>query len=144
VILVTLILQGLTLPAVIRGLKLSVSDTAAAEERKARRIMVWAALKRIEELRGNDKPEFDSLYDAFARLYQQRLSVLGGDGETEDHNGSETTGSKREQHYRAVAKQLRDTERASVMSLRARNEVSDGVLRTLEHELDLLDLRASD
>ncbi len=87
---------------------------------------------------------FDSLYDAFARLYQQRLSVLTSDGETEDNNGSENTGPKRGQHYRVVAKQLRDTERATVMSLRASNHVSDGVLHTLERELDLLDLRASD
>ncbi len=143
VILVTLVLQGLTLPTLIRALKLSSSDASAAEERKARRIMVSAALKRIEELREKDKPEFDSLYDAFARLYQQRLSVLTSDAGTEDNNGSENTGSKREQHYRAVAKQLRDTERATVMSLRASNDVSDGVLRTLQRELDLLELRAS-
>jgi CPA1 family monovalent cation:H+ antiporter len=143
VILVTLVLQGLTLPTLIRALKLSSSDASAAEERKARRIMVSAALKRIEELREKDKPEFDSLYDAFARLYQQRLSVLTSDAGTEDNNGSENTGSKREQHYRAVAKQLRDTERATVMSLRASNDVSDGVLRTLQRELDLLELRDS-
>ncbi len=143
VILVTLVLQGLTLPALIRALKLSSSDAPAAEERKARRIMVSAALKRIEELREKDKPEFDSLYDAFARLYRQRLSVLTTDSETETNNESENTVSKREQHYRAVAKQLRDTERATIMSLRASNEVSDSVVRTLERELDLLDLRAS-
>ncbi len=35
VILVTLVLQGLTLPALIRALKLSSSDAPAAEERKA-------------------------------------------------------------------------------------------------------------
>ncbi len=143
VILVTLVLQGLTLPTLIRALKLSSSDASAAEERKARRIMVSAALKRIEELREKDKPEFDSLYDAFARFYQQRLSVLTSNGGTEDNNGSENTGSKGEQHYRAVAKQLRDTERATIMSLRASNHVSDAVVRTLERELDLSDLRAS-
>ncbi len=143
VILVTLVLQGLTLPTLIRALKLSSSDAPAAEERKARRVMVSAALKRIEELREKDKPEFDSLYDAFARFYRQRLSVLTTDSETETNNESENTVSKREQHYRAVAKQLRDTERATIMSLRASNEVSDSVVRTLERELDLLDLRAS-
>ncbi len=143
VILVTLVFQGLSLPALIRALKLSSSDASTAGERKARRIMVSAALKRIEELREKDKPEFDSLYDAFDRLFQQRLFVLTSDGETKDNNGSENTSSKWEQHYRAVAKQLRDAERGVVLSLRARNEVSDGVLRTLERELDLLDLRAS-
>ena len=144
VILVTLVFQGLTLPALIRVLKLSSSDAHAPEERKARRIMLSSALKRIEELREKDKPEFDPLYDAFARFYQQRLSVLTSDDGSDEENGLDDAGPKRERHYRAVAKQLRDVERATVMSLRARNEVSDGVLRTLEHELDLLDLRAAD
>ncbi len=140
VILVTLVLQGLTLPALIRALKLSSPDVHALEERKARRLMMSAALKRIEELREEDKPEFNPLYDAFARMYQQRLSVFTSD----DQNGADDTGPKRERHYRSVAKQLRAVERSAVMNLRARNEISEGVLRTIEHELDLLDLRSSD
>ena len=139
VILVTLVLQGLTLPALIGALKLSSSDAHALEERKARRLMILAALKRIEELREQDNAEFNPLYDAFARLYQQRLSVLTGGNESD----AEDSGPKREQHYRSVAKQLRDVERATVLNLRARNELSDGVLRNLEHELDLIDLRSA-
>jgi hypothetical protein len=69
--------------------------------------------------------------------------VLTSDREGHDENGSHDDGPKRQQHCRSVAKQLRDVERATVMSLRARNQVSDAVLRTLEHEIDLLDLRAS-
>jgi CPA1 family monovalent cation:H+ antiporter len=143
VILVTLVLQGLTLPALIRTLKLSSSDPNAAEERKARRLMVSAALNRIEELREKDKPEFDSLYDAFARLYQQRLAVLTSDDDHKDESGPRNNGPTLTQHYRAIAKQLRGVERDSLGSLIARHEVSEGVLRTLQRELDLLDLRSS-
>jgi CPA1 family monovalent cation:H+ antiporter len=143
VIFVTLVLQGLTLPVVIRAFKLSSSEAHAPEERKARRIMLTAALKRIEELREEDKPGFDSLYDGFARFYQHRLSALMNDASGEDHDGTGESNPEREQHYRSLAAQLRDVERATLLNLRARSQVSDGVLRILEHELDLLDLRSS-
>jgi CPA1 family monovalent cation:H+ antiporter len=143
VILVTLVLQGLTLPALIRFLRLSSPNPNAAEERKARRAMISAALNRIEELRENDKPEFDSLYDAFARLYQQRLAVLTSDGESNDESGPRNDAPTQWQHYRAIAEQLRNVERATIMRLLARHQISEGVLRTLQRELYLLDLRAA-
>lgn len=142
VILVTLVLQGLSLPALIRVLKLSSSDPNAAEERKTRRMMLSAALNRIEEMREKDKPKFDSLYDAFARLYQQRLAALTIESDN-NHESEAENNDRRREHYRAVAKQLRDVERATLMSLRARNQVSESILRALEHELDLLDLPPS-
>jgi len=71
------------------------------------------------------------------------LSVLTSDGVSDNDNVLDDSGSKRKQHYRSITKQLRDVERATIMDLRSRNEVSDRTLRDLEHELDLLDLRAS-
>jgi hypothetical protein len=57
--------------------------------------------------------------------------------------GCATTLQEQEQHFREIAKQLREVERASAMNLLARHQISEGVLRTLQHELDVLDLRAS-
>lgn len=71
------------------------------------------------------------------------MSVLTSDGVSDNDNVLDDSGSKRKQHYRSITKQLRDVERATIMDLRSRNEVSDRTLRDLEHELDLLDLRAS-
>ena len=48
VILVTLVLQGLTLPPLIRALGLAGSGTSGAEEKEARRAMAEAALLHIE------------------------------------------------------------------------------------------------
>jgi hypothetical protein len=105
--------------------------------------MISAALNRIEERRENDKPEFDSLYDAFARLYQQRLAVLTNDGENNADSAPRDDAPTQAQHYRAIAEQLRNVERATVMGLLARHQISEGVLRHLQHELDLLDLLAA-
>ena len=49
VILVTLVLQGLTLPALIRALGLAGATGANCEETEARRIMAEAALETIEQ-----------------------------------------------------------------------------------------------
>ena len=54
VILVTLVLQGLTLPFVIRALRLEEDDGAAREEAKARLYAAKAALERLEELVDED------------------------------------------------------------------------------------------
>ncbi len=47
------------------------------------------------------------------------------------------------ERYRSIAGELRSAERSALMSMRARSEIGDSELRSLEHELDLLDLRAS-
>ena len=49
VILVTLVLQGLTLPALIRWLGLAGFSGPNCEEREARRIMLQTALERLEQ-----------------------------------------------------------------------------------------------
>lgn len=142
-ILVTLVLQGLTLPLVIRILNFPSSDEPQTTKRKARRTMLSAALKRIEELRKNDEAEFASIYDAFAHFYRQRLSLLTVSGD-EQENADDGSAERALERYRSIAKDLRRAERSALMALHARHELSDGVLRALENELDLLELRASE
>jgi monovalent cation/hydrogen antiporter len=141
VIFVTLVLQGLTLPTLIRVLKLSGKDTHSADEQKARRAMLSSALRRIEELRSGGDGSTDALYDAFAQLYRERLTVLDQEDPAPQQEDEESP--RQRERYRAVAKDLRSVERSTVLDLRSKGEISDGTLRTLEHELDLLDLRFS-
>ena len=54
VILVTLVLQGLTLPALIRVLRVEDDGSTDAEEDVGRRAVAAAALRRIEDLRAED------------------------------------------------------------------------------------------
>jgi CPA1 family monovalent cation:H+ antiporter len=140
-ILVTLVLQGLSLPPLIRFLNVCESDEQQAIERRARRKMISAALRRIDELRENDGPKFDSIYDAFARWYQQRLDLLGANGEEE--SGEDDSAEAKHTRFHSVGRELRDAERAALTDLYSRNEIGAEVLRDLEHDLDLQDIRAA-
>src|SRR5262249_11931812 len=64
VILVTLVLQGLTLPPLIRALGLASTEQSNQEEQDARRQMANAALKHLATLRGqNVELGFGDVYD---------------------------------------------------------------------------------
>jgi CPA1 family monovalent cation:H+ antiporter len=137
VILVTLVLQGLTLPGLIRALKLSDAGKPNVEEREARRAMLLAALKELEKMRAADSPEYSPIYDNLAQLYQHRLASVPGEEEEQDSSRALT------QRYRAVSTKLRAVERATVIEMRNRKEISDAVMRKIEREIDLLDVRFS-
>ncbi|HEV3496915.1 MAG TPA: Na+/H+ antiporter, partial [Actinomycetes bacterium] len=61
VILVTLVVQGLTLPAVIRRLRLEGDDSEEREELRARLAATAAALDRLDELAGEDWTRDDTV-----------------------------------------------------------------------------------
>jgi CPA1 family monovalent cation:H+ antiporter len=125
VILVTLVLQGLTLPALVRAL--DVIGPAHDEERlEARRLALEAALLRLDELALRDDLPADGL--AHLRLrYQHALRVLderdlaAGDVET----------------HRRVQRDLIEAERKLLLDMRRHGAVSDEIFRELEHMLDL-------
>ena len=78
VILVTLVLQGLTLPWVIRKLGLAGLAGPNCEEREARRIVTRAALQRLAEARESDSPAVVTVYADLQQHYEHRLAVLEG------------------------------------------------------------------
>jgi CPA1 family monovalent cation:H+ antiporter len=135
VIFVTLVVQGLTLPAVIRKLGLAGAAAENPEEQEARRKTVRAALDRLGELRAKDQQEYDSVYEDIALHYRRRLAALEGN----DDNAEATP--QHEERYRSLTQQLHDVERSAAIGLRDKGEISDSVLRTLERELDLLEAR---
>jgi CPA1 family monovalent cation:H+ antiporter len=136
VIFVTLVLQGLTLPALIRRLGLSRETQTNPEEQAARRKMIRCALEQLEHMRAEDRPELDSMYEHVAEHYRARLAVVGG-GEQEPEE-SRPADLKR---YREITGKLRQVERSTAVKLRNENAINDAVLRKLEGELDLLDVR---
>jgi monovalent cation/hydrogen antiporter len=149
VIFTTLVLQGLTMPLLIRLLKLGPGDTrphimtsAHREERFAREQMNAAALEELEAARerataGQGATDRDEIFDRLASLYQQRLSIVKKDQEEQTDRGE----LERASRERRLAQQLRDVERAVAVRLRDENKIHDEVWRRLEHELDLLDAR---
>jgi CPA1 family monovalent cation:H+ antiporter len=137
VIFVTLVLQGLTLPPLIRMLGLAAGHASdAEEEEEARRIITSTAIAHLEEARGHDVPDFDSVYDDIARRYSRRLASL-----TKAGTEGEAMSNRELQRYRAILAELLPLERKTAVRLRNEGRINDEVLRKIEHELDLSESR---
>ena len=76
VIFVTLVLQGITLPPLIRALGLAGAAGPNCEEREARRIVTEAAVSHLEDAKERDNEQSAALYDDLIRHYRQRLASL--------------------------------------------------------------------
>jgi CPA1 family monovalent cation:H+ antiporter len=136
VILVTLVLQGLTLPPLIRALGLAGAAGNDTEEEEARRLITNAALQSLEVARGEDSPDYTAVYDDIGRRYARRLAVLSK--ERDESNGMSM---KELERYRGVIRQLLRLERRTAVRLRNEGRINDEVLRKIEHELDLSETR---
>jgi len=91
VILVTLVLQGLTLPPLIRALGVAGITNTYPEEREARRTILQAALDRLEQSKSQDSSEADEVYQDLAQHYRRRLSNLSDGGDDRDPRGTSTS-----------------------------------------------------
>jgi monovalent cation/hydrogen antiporter len=136
VILVTLVLQGLTLPPIIRALGLCGLQENETEEADARRTIASTALAHLQSARGADLPEFAPVYDDISQRYARRLASLG----TQKDENSEMS-NRQLKHYRSVLGELLREERKTAIRLRNEGRISDEVLRKIEHELDLSETR---
>jgi NhaP-type Na+/H+ or K+/H+ antiporter len=137
IIFVTLVVQGLSLPSLIRFLGLASEQADSTEEGTARKKMLRAALHELDRLRAEQRGERDKVYDDLGQYYKMRLSAMA-----EDENGASSDDSLgQQQRYLTLSHQLRKVERSTLIQMRDREEISDSVLRALERELDFLDAR---
>ncbi|HYH62162.1 MAG TPA: Na+/H+ antiporter, partial [Solirubrobacterales bacterium] len=139
VIMGSLVVQGLSLPLLIRFLGLDDEDSDLAhEENKARLKAVEGALARIEELETEEWVREDTA-DRVRRLYvyrQRRFSARFAD------DGSESDGIEaRSEDYQRLVREILDAQRAVLIGLRDEGRINDAVMRTIERELDLEDSR---
>ena len=134
VIFVTLVLQGLTLPLLIRWLGLEGASGEDTEETQARRAMVQSAIAYLEAARDSDGPSFEPVYDELLHLQRHRLSRLDGKASDDPKHDPEHYG-----RFLTVSHKLRAVQRAVILNLRNQNQINDETLRKLEYELDLLD-----
>jgi len=135
VIFVTLVLQGLTLPPLIRRLGLCGTDPQNPEEEDARRAMVEAALAYLEHSREEAEPDMVPVFDELIRINRRRLDAL--------ENVKPQDGSRPHdyQRWRDLTRQIAAIQRATVLHLRNENQINDETMRKLERELDLTDAR---
>jgi monovalent cation/hydrogen antiporter len=133
VVLATLVVQGLSMPLVIRALGLEADDGGAeAEEALARVRAAESALVRLEELEAEGWI-MDDTAQRVRGSYQFRIDRFSarmdpdGDGKIE----------KRSLKFQRLRRELLDAERRAVVELRNTGEISDEVMRRVEHDLDL-------
>jgi len=129
VILVTLVVQGLTLPSVIRALGLAGMSGPGCEEIEARRLIAQAGLDHLVGARGNDRPEFAPVYEDAIEHYRERLADAAAPG---DGAGAEKLSRARE-----LMRETLRAERDTAIALRDEGRINDDILRTLERDIDL-------
>jgi Na+/H+ antiporter len=133
VIFSTLVLQGLTLPALIRRLGVHDDGADAAEELLGRRAAVDVALARLDELAAEEWT-YDETAERMRALYQYRSRRFAARaGETDDADGIEHRSLK----YQKMVRMVLDAQRAELVRLRNAGEISNEVMHRLERELDL-------
>ena len=132
VILVTLVGQGLTLPWLVRILRVFDPPGPNLEEEAARREVLQAALAHLEDSRKKAETEFDAIYEDLAGHYRQRLAALTGKEDTE-------TGISplHQKHLSRLSRDLLRIERQTAVRLRNEGQINDATLRQLEYEFDL-------
>jgi Na+/H+ antiporter len=136
VIVFTLLGQGLSLPWLIRRLRLGADSERRQEEASARQRLLEAATRRLDQLYPvwpGHRPLLDRLRDT----YQHRSEHL-----ERQRDPSAADGDDRELiEHREIRRTVIDSEREALSRLRAEGEISDEVLRHLERELDLEERR---
>jgi monovalent cation/hydrogen antiporter len=139
VVLVTLVGQGLTLPALIRGLGLANAGRVEqvderAQELKARRLAIAAILDRL----GAMTSQSDLSPETLARLravHQDRLSQI--EKRTQDTHDGTSGQARRLEIEDDLERLLIATEREFVNDLYGRGALKDEARRRIERELDL-------
>ena len=128
-IIATLVLQGLSLPWLIRKLGLSDLGHTDDEELEARRVMLQEALVHLARKRSKNRDQ-SVMFGELIASYQRRLDAVPAEREEQvkglvDHN----------RRSEAVLAALQ-VEREALSRLRNEGRIDDEVLRTLQRELD--------
>ncbi|MFH8980717.1 Na+/H+ antiporter [Streptomyces varsoviensis] len=135
-VIATLVVQGLTLPTLIRGLKIPGRDVQAETlaEAQAQNEASTAAERRLAELLADDRnalpqPLADRLRTVMDRRRNAVWERLG--------TVNETTGESADETYRRLAREMIGAERRVFVELRDARRIDDEMLRTLLRRLDL-------
>jgi len=139
VILTTLVLQGLTLPLLIRKLGITHDGEADEEERRARLEANKAATELIEKLRANGKFSPDTLGRLRAE-YDERVEQL----ELCAENPDDCRGEIATPQYQRLQREALRVERRTIIRLRNERVINDDALRHIQRDLDLAEARLTE
>lgn len=136
IILATLVVQGLSLPPLIRWLGVEDDDSLEQEEREARLAANKAALARLNEVAEHDSAKAD----AVKRLrieYEDRIRQL--EATEPDHKSHRLRLFSSE--YERLSREGLVQERHTILQLRNKNVINDEVLRRIQQDIDLAEAR---
>jgi len=131
VILATLVLQGLSLPPIIRLMHLKEDGGLEQEEAMAREHAATVALTRLDQVVTENWVSLEQVERVRLR-YLQRLERLTKASLAEETTLSSTTESVQRLQYETLT-----AERMALIDLRDNGTISDEVLHRLEQELDV-------
>jgi monovalent cation/hydrogen antiporter len=136
VILVTLLGQGLTLPALLRALALPGPNRWSPDEAQVRLETAQAALDRLDELeeQGAAAEPLRRLRELYRERFALCVALMAGEELPED-------GHRELREYGSLRRDLIAVERASLLELRREGVVPQSVLRRVERDLDLDEAR---
>jgi hypothetical protein len=138
VVLFTLVVQGLTLPALIR--RLGVVDDGAEEEAEEHAARIAAAEAALEALDGLVEEEWtrEDTVERMRGLYafrRRRFATLRGDLEDEDGLADRSLA------YQRLTRSVIEAQRAAIVQMRNEGLISADVMRRVERDLDLEETR---
>jgi NhaP-type Na+/H+ and K+/H+ antiporter len=136
VIAVTLVGQGLTLPALLHKLKLPGPSEWSPDEAIVRLEAAQAALDRLDELeeQGAAAEPLRRLRELYRERFALCVAILSG-SELPDDGRAEL------REYPAMRRDLIAVERASLLEMRDRGMVPADVIRHVERDIDLDEAR---
>jgi CPA1 family monovalent cation:H+ antiporter len=136
VILVTLVVQGLSLPLLIRWLGIKDDGSAEKEELEARLKANQAALTRLNEI-ANSRPLNPDIVNRLRVEYEDRIGQL----EVSEPAGNHTQRGLFSSDYDWLAHEALATERRMIIQLRNEQIINDEVLRRIQRDIDLAEAR---
>ncbi|WP_354702503.1 putative Na(+)/H(+) exchanger [Paraconexibacter sp. AEG42_29] len=139
-ILVTVVVQGLTLGPLIRALNVEDDEDAhRLRESKARLRAADAAISRIDEL-ADEAWVRNETADRMRGLYEYRVKRFSAHFDDEDDGDIE----RRSQAYQRLRREVLNAERGEIIRLRNQGFINDEMMRRIERDLDLEDARLED
>jgi hypothetical protein len=136
VILVTLLLPALTLPAILRAMKLKTDNIQHREETTARVASVNAVLDHIDHMKENRAYHPDHIVQ-LERRYQRRLETLKANLADSAYSPLYNEDDQRRRLLRDVIFK----EREALITLRDKGEIHNEVMHLIMRELDLEEMR---
>ncbi len=136
VILGTLIVQVLTLPALVQVLRFEDDGSAEREDAKARIKAAEAGLARLEQLATEEWVHEDTA-ERIRGQYRFRSNRFRARYDGNDDDGVE----ERSTRYQRLRRELLDAERQAVVALRNEGMITEEVMQRVQRDIDLEDSR---